>query len=95
MHMRSGDVYTLNSDGDMKCRNEKRHRRECDYVYSSNFVGIPKSWKLIDKNKVKIKFDTGVFKSETVEYKCSFNPSENELHVGDVIFVRIKQPIEN
>ena len=91
-HEKSGDVYVLEAGGDMKCKNEKRHREECDYVYTSDFIGIPESWELTDSNKIIITFDTGVFKSETVEYDCSFNPSQKKLRLGEVIFVKTIKP---
>jgi len=93
--MKSGDVYVIEAGGDMKCKNDKRYRGECDYVYTSDFIGIPKTWKLIDENSIDITFDTGVFKSETVQYPCSFEPAKNELSVGEVVFIKIKLPPKN
>ena len=94
-HVKSGDVYVLESGGDMKCRNEKRHRGECDYVYTSDFIGIPESWELTQELSIIIKFDTGVFKTESVEYKCSYNPSEKRLYLGELFFLQTQIPIED
>ena len=94
-HMKSGDVYVLETRGKMKCRNEKRHRGECDYVYTSDFIGIPKTWKLIDENLIDITFDTGVFKSETVQFPCSFRPVKNELAIGEVVFIQTHLPAKD
>ena len=90
--MKSGDVYVIEAGGKMKCKNDKRYRGECDYVYTSDFIGIPKSWELTDGNLINITFDTGVFKSETVQYSCSYEPAKNKLSIGEVVFIKINLP---
>ena len=90
--MKSGDVYVIEADGDVKCRNKKRHHGECDYVYTSDFIGVPESWELTEADKINITFDTGIFKTGTVEYECSFSPVNNKLQIGEVVFIKTSRP---
>ena len=101
-HMKSGDVLVLKKNGKISCRNETNYRNECDYVYSSNFMGKPKSWEIIrpvemvsplDVNKVKVAFSKDfLFKKESHIYPCEYDPSEKKLQVDVVVLVQMPRP---
>ncbi len=92
MHERSGDIYTLRSGGKMSCYNEVRHRNECDYVYMSDFQGVPNSWELVSEKAIKITFKKGLFKKETIEYSCEYAPADKKLKVGRIILIQAQSP---
>jgi len=87
---KSSDIYTLKNNGDMDCYNERRHRNECDYVYMSEYQGVPKSWELVSESTIKITFKSGIFSKETIEYDCEFISEDKKLKVGRIILIRIE-----
>jgi hypothetical protein len=91
-HERSGDIYTLRNGGKLSCFNEKRHRNECDYVYMSDFQGVPHSWKLVSEKVVNITFKKGLFSKETVAYSCEYVPDDKLLKVGRIVLVPSGHP---
>ena len=91
-HERSGDIYTLRSGGKMSCFNQDRHRNECDYVYMSDFRGVPNSWELVSDKAINITFKTGLFRKETVEYSCEYIIKDKKLKVGRIFLIQAKMP---
>jgi len=91
-HERSGDIYTLRSGGKLNCYNEQRHRNECDYVYMSDFQGVPNSWELASEKVIKVTFKKGLFRKETIEYSCEYVPKDKKLKVGRIILIHTQQP---
>lgn len=91
-HEKSGDIYTLRSGGKLNCFNEKRHRNECDYVYMSDFQGVPNSWKLVSEKIVNITFKKGLFSKETIEYSCEYVPDDKLLKVGRIVLIHSAHP---
>ena len=91
-HERSGDIYTLRSGGKLSCFNKDRHRNECDYVYMSDFRGVPNSWELVSENAINITFKTGLFRKETVEYSCEYITEDKKLKVGRIFLIQAELP---
>jgi len=91
-HERSGDIYTLRNGGKLSCFNEIRHRNECDYVYMSDFQGVPNSWKLVSEKIINITFKTGLFSRETLEYSCEYVSDDKLLKVGRIVLVPSMHP---
>ena len=91
-HERSGDIYTLRSGGKLSCFNQDRHRNECDYVYMSDFRGVPNSWELVSDNAINITFKTGLFRKETVEYRCEYITEDKKLKVGRIFLIQAALP---
>ena len=91
-HERSGDIYTLRSGGKLSCFNQDRHRNECDYVYMSDFRGVPNSWELVSDNAINITFKTGLFRKETVEYSCEYITEDKKLKVGRIFLIQAALP---
>ena len=91
-HEKSGDIYTLRNGGKLSCFNEKRYRNECDYVYMSNFQGVPHSWELVSEKMINITFKKGLFSKETVEYNCEYVPDDKLLKVGRIELVSSVHP---
>ena len=87
---RTADIYTLKSNGDMDCFNEKRHRNECDYVYMSDYQGVPKSWELINVKTIKITFKQGMFTKRSLEFDCEFVTADKRLKVGRIELVQLE-----
>jgi len=87
---RSSDIYTLKNNGDMDCYNERRHRNECDYVYMSEYQGVPNSWELVGKGTIKITFKSAIFSKETIEYDCEFISEDKILKIGRILLVQIE-----
>lgn len=92
-HERSGDIYTLRRGGKLNCYNEERHRNECDYVYMSDFKGVPNSWELVSEKLIKVTFKKGLFSKESIEYVCEYVPTEKKLKVGRILLVHTQQPV--
>lgn len=91
-HERSGDIYTLRSGGKLICYNEERHRNECDYVYMSDFKGVPNSWELVSEKLIKVTFKKGFFSKETIEYSCEYVSTDKKLKIGRIVLVYAEQP---
>ncbi len=91
-HERSGDIYTLRSGGKLSCYNEQRHRNECDYVYMSDFKGVPNSWELVSEKLIKVTFKKGFFSKETIEYSCEYVSTDKKLKIGRIVLVYAEQP---
>lgn len=91
-HERSGDIYTLRSGGKLSCYNEERHRNECDYVYMSDFKGVPNSWELGSEKLIKVTFKKGFFSKETIEYSCEYVSTDKKLKIGRIVLVYAEQP---
>ncbi len=89
-HERSGDIYTLRGGGKLNCHNEVRHRNECDYVYMSDFQGVPNSWELVSEKIIKITFKTGLFRKQSLEYICEYVPEEKKLKVGRLLLIQLE-----
>ena len=96
IHRRTGDVIELKSNGKIDCENKTNYRDECDYVYSSNFNGKPKSWKVEEINginKLKVSFSRDIiFRTELVEFSCEYFPDEKRILVDEVSFFKISNP---
>ena len=93
IHKRTGDVIELKSNGKINCENKTNYRNECDYVYSSNFNGKPKSWKIEETsgiNKLKVSFSRDIiFRTEMVEFSCEYFPDQKKIQVDEVSFIKI------
>ena len=87
---KTADIYTLKSNGDMECFNEKRHRNECDYVYMSDYQGVPRSWELLGVDKIKITFKQGMFTKRALEFDCEFIIESKRLKVGRMELVQLE-----
>lgn len=85
----TSDIYTLKKNGDLNCFNEHRHRNECDYVYMSDYQGVPDSWELIRADMIKITFKQGMFSKKNLELSCEFIPAEEKLKVGNLELTRL------
>ena len=92
MHERSGDIYTLRNGGKLSCFNQGRHRNECDYVYMSDFRGVPNSWELVSEKAINITFKKGLFSKETVEFSCEYITEDKKLKVGRIFLVHGELP---